>query len=133
MHSTPWRGRGKCSERGRRKCVGGKQREGRDERQAETGNGLESQINKNTGTGTSIKRQNDKELEYQNQINKGEKTTLRKCTNRNIEAENESWAKGRERKKRTGGEAGQDRQINLKGHRQSRKGPWWPSRGPQQC
>lgn len=50
-------------------------------------------------TGTSIKRQNDKELEYQNQINKGEETTLRRCANRNTEAENESFEKGRERKK----------------------------------
>lgn len=39
---------------------------------------------------------------------------------------------GREKKKdRRGGGAGQT--INLKGHGQSRKGPWRASRGPQQC
>lgn len=49
--------------------AGGRERE--REKESETGKGLEeSQINKKTET--SIKRQNSKELEYQNQINKGE-------------------------------------------------------------
>lgn len=88
--------------------------EGRKERQAETGNDLESQINQKK-RGTSIKRQDDKELEYQNQINKGEETRLRKCTNRNTEAESESRAKGRERKKRREGRRGRTETDQLEG------------------
>lgn len=65
-----------------------------------------------SGRGRSIKRQRDinKKVEQQrtgvskSEIDK-EETTLRKCTNRNTEAENESWAKGRrEEKGQEGGE-----------------------------
>lgn len=65
---------------------------------------------------------------------------MRKCTNRNTEAENESRAKGEEilKKDRRGeSRVGHDRDIKLKGYRQSRKGLQWPRvaapRGPRQC
>lgn len=83
------------------------EREG-EERERESGDRERAggdQLNKKTGT--SIKRQNGKELEYQNQRSIKERRTLRKCTNRNTEAENESWAKGRVRKK---GQEGRERE-----------------------
>lgn len=58
-------------------------REG-EERERESGDRERAggdQLNKKTGT--SIKRQNGKELEYQNQRSIKERRTLRKCTNRN--------------------------------------------------
>lgn len=76
-------------------------------RQAGTGNDLESQINKNKETVTSIKRQNDN---WSIKIRSIKETTLRKCTGRNTEAEKESWAEGRDRDKGTGGEVGHNRQ-----------------------
>lgn len=45
MHSTPWRGRGEVQREGEGNGWEGS-KEGREERQAETGNDLESQINK---------------------------------------------------------------------------------------
>lgn len=73
-----------------------------------------------SGRVRSIKRQRDinKKAEQQrpgvskSEINKEGETTLRECTNRNTEAENESWAKKAGEKKDRRGERGWARQTD---------------------